>query len=204
MAGADAVGSAMSSTGANAIGNSMDSATAANNVLSTADSSGAIALFDTLVRSNGGSSTTSPNIAVSGSSGSFSTTDDSAVDVTNLIVSITTTGRPVRLEIIPDTSVSSPTLQILNAKTDGTVHTTTGNYAFYRDGVLVRKLNLFLAAVTDSTTFANPSLRVFPSSLSHIDFVSPGTYVYKLAINGLVSGNTQVEVNFCRLIAYEI
>lgn len=169
----DAVGQNMSSVGANAIANTRTRA-----VASTVAAGG---------------------VAISGSSGAFSTTSSTPVNVTNLSVTITTTGRPVWIGLIPD-GVSNLTPSLLAVNTNsGTASEATitvlkgGSYLFS-----------YLYGNNDGTSVQHLQ-RIPPSSINCIDSSvngSPGTYTYSVQVQ-VITGN-DTEVFYSRLVAYEL
>lgn len=127
---------------------------------------------------------------LSSSSGTFFTSSNTPDDVTNLSVTITTTGRPVVLTLISDSSSNSSEIAIGN-------------------GGAVNFCNLLI--LRDSTEVMNqifggnptPELMSFPpSAIKHIDIPSAGTYTYK--VQASVSVGSDVGINYCKLIAYEL
>jgi len=120
---------------------------------------------------------------ISSSSGTYSTTSTSVVAVTNLTLSITTTGRPVMLMVIPATSGTC------NFETSGGA---SGIFFYRGSSPIAESLigNLLEA------------LALPPSSLSFVDIVAAGTYTYTLRVKA-GSGAT-VEVTNCRLVAFEL
>lgn len=135
------------------------------------------------------------NVVISSSSGSFSTTSSAATDVTNLSVSIATTGRPVWIGMISDgsgfdsyfgvstTSAISVTLRmqlVRDSSAIGYFSATHGNHSS------------FVTSVT------------FPSSaFAYIDSPAAGSYTYKVQFAGL-SGSVTRRVEKCKLVAYEL
>lgn len=133
---------------------------------------------------------------ISSASGSFSVTSNTLTDITNLSVTITTTGRPVFIGMIGNGSSSSSvaieTSSIANA----------GVIAFDRGGTVVSR-QLFgptgNLSGTSSPTFDYPC-----SSFSYIEVPSAGTYTYKAqAAYNVVLADT-IYVTNCKLVAYEL
>lgn len=131
-------------------------------------------------------------VAISTSSGTFSTTSSSFVDVTNLSVTISTTGRPVRLDIVPGTSAT-------NQGAFRVTHTSTGDI----EGVLTMLRGTVTVAITRVGNYGTttPAITV-PPYMGVIDSVSAGTYTYKLQAKR--SAGTSVFVTNCHLVAYEL
>lgn len=120
---------------------------------------------------------------VSSSCGSFTTSSGSYGDVTNLSVSITTSGRPVFLALISASGSAASRIG-----TNGS----TGNYIkFVRDSTDVAEFWCLSASVT----------RMVPSLL-HVDTPAAGTYAYKVQAKAAVADTlTMTEL---KLIAFEL
>jgi hypothetical protein len=118
---------------------------------------------------------------ISSNSGTFTTTNAVATDVTNLTVTITTTGRPVMLMLL------GGTLRITG--TSGTEWATVG---------LIRDV---VNTVT-SYTFGLNDIRVPASSVNAVDVIAAGTYTYKVTLQTILS--CPASVISARLLAYEL
>lgn len=169
-ASADSIGQAMTSTGANAI--------AATRTRST------------------GTSVSAGGIGISNECTSFSSSSITMVDVTNLTVQITTSGRPVELYLIP-TSTSSNTGYI-QSQSSGSGITIT-NVAFLRDGSIIA--NILLSVSISGAGLTTETSYYTPRSIGHIDAVAAGTYTYK--IQASTSGGTFI-FNRVKLVAVEL
>lgn len=130
---------------------------------------------------------------VSSSCGSFSTTSSSYVDVTNLSVSITTTGRPVSILLQPDGSVNTDSSYIRSA-----------TEASNSGGLYIRILrgSTVVSQTKLKGDVAATSLEWPPTSISFIDIPSAGTYVYKIQLRA--SGTGAVLITYSVLVAYEL
>lgn len=169
---ADAIGTAMTSTGANAI--------AASRTRTTGTTVGI-----------GG-------VAISSSCGTFLTTAGSGsfMDVTNLSVTITTSGRPVRVEVVSDGTSSDATFLVSE-----TVNTFFSEAYFQMiRGVSAIALVRLSYQLTNAT---NQGLRI-PPNLSMVDPVAAGTYTYKVQAGGNGASGNQAGVFNCKLVAYEL
>lgn len=128
---------------------------------------------------------------LSSSSGSFSTASASYVDITNLTVTITTSGRPVQLALISDGS-------------DGTIKV-AGNSAVLSSSSKLLRASSDIAFFPVSVTFPSASISnlfIVPvSSFSFTDVIGAGTYTYKMQVS--VLGGTFI-CGGAKLIAYEI
>lgn len=135
---------------------------------------------------------------ISSSSGDVSITATSLTDVTNMSVSITTTGRPVFITLIADGSTSTPASMF--GADPGSSTTATALFAFVRGSTQLTAIGV----IGDSVN----STRIPPGALSHVDVPSAGTYTYKLQCRrGGVSGadtTTTARVVNCKLFAYEL
>lgn len=165
---ADAIGSAMTSTGSNAI--------SAVRTRSTGTSVGA-----------GG-------IAISNSSSTFFTSSTTYVDVTNLSVTITTSGRPVMLMLQPDGS-NAGYIQTV----DPTGATSLATIAFLRGAGVISETVLFSSA----SAVPGTATGVPQGSVSFVDAVAAGTYTYKVQVK-TGSGTDQVLAYYCKLVAFEL
>lgn len=125
-------------------------------------------------------------IALSASCGNYTTTSTSFVNVTNLSVALTTTGRPVQLMIVPDGTTNAAAfgnggaiaqIQIVNASTATTVGLWSSNLASGNYAATLGCLDLSVNTGTAGNS----------------------TYVVQLKI----SANTAVLFNY-KLLAFEI
>lgn len=142
-------------------------------------------------------------IALSSSSGSFSTTNSTATDVTNLSVTLTTTGRPVVIEVIPDGNASSNTAQLaINGSSNTQI---TATYQILRDSTSIYETNLGTSVSGNGANFLAVSAP--PSALRTYDFVAAGTYTYKVRAwrsSATGAGSTNTFCSYSKLVAYEI
>ena len=127
---------------------------------------------------------------VSGSSGSYGTGSTSPVDVTNLSVTITTTGRPVML------MVQGAYIGVTNGNFDTAA---LANFRLLRGGIAFTA-NYALKTAGD-TADTNKEIQV-PASLTFLDTPAAGTYTYKL--QAWAAANCTTSVINCVLIAYEL
>jgi len=121
----------------------------------------------------------SVNYQKSSSCGTFSTTSTSFVDVTNLSATITTTGNPVFVAMIPDE--------------------TTSQKAFSNSGSFVSQVRIVRDATQVSYT---QYIDLTYTDLKTLDPISAGTYTYKVQAKSASAGTTNVY-NF-KLVAWEI
>lgn len=144
---------------------------------------------------------TRPNLAavgqqISSSCGSFSTTSGSLVAVTNLSVTITTTGRLVFVGLIPDGTTNGG---VLIAQNTGTGEDAEIQLAIFR-GVT----QIAASAVNSFVNVSNsrPQCFVPSGSLFTYDAVAAGTYTYSIQI--AAGANANVGIQFSCLLAYEL
>lgn len=132
-------------------------------------------------------------IGISPSTGAFSSNNTTPAAVTNTAMTITTLGRPVRLELIADGNTTpSGYAYIQNSAGGGAV---TNKVFIYRDGVKVAAVSFLATAAT----------AVPPSVVSYLDPVAAGTYLYEMYIqcdSGVASPLIQI-IN-CKFVVYEI
>ncbi len=139
-----------------------------------------------------GTSVAAGGVAFSTSSGSFSTASTTAVDVTNLSVTIVTTGRPVFLGLTNDTSSLSR------------IVVEDGNSGVTADLMIVRdSTTIFKTRLNSNPTAASANLLELPPGIVFtIDAPSSGTYTYK--IQALTGSGDQLDISNVKLVAYEL
>jgi hypothetical protein len=129
---------------------------------------------------------------VSSSCGSFSSTSGTKTDVTNLTVTITTTGRPVMLVMQSDGTGGGNILY----NTQGLAGGFLGNLYFIRGSTTIAT-----STVSNSIVSVSQAIRIPPASFNFIDVVGAGTYTYKVQVD-VASG--AIGVNNSVLVAYEM
>lgn len=144
----------------------------------------------------GGASTVrAGGFAISASSGSFSTTSATKVDVTNLSVTITTTGRPVVVELTGDGSTSSAHVSTTDT---GAISSQGALYILRGTAVIcVHPIRINVSGAGASTMI----LEVPVSSVSYKEAIAAGTYTYKIQASAVAS---TTAVTRAKLIAYEL
>lgn len=131
---------------------------------------------------------------ISASCGTFSTTSTSYVDVTNLTVTITTTGRPVFIGVTSDgTSANMATLAVSNAS--GTV--TECYFKILRDSTDIAFYRLNNNSPTGSIAIRGPT-----SAISTLDVPAAGTYTYK--VQASVAAGSTASFFSSKLYAFEL
>jgi hypothetical protein len=149
-----------------------------------------------------GSTVAAGGVAISSSSGAFNTSSLSFTPVTNLSVTITTTGRPVWVGLVSDGGGTSPAfLGALWAS--GTPNPIEADFNIKNGALQIASYALNVGAPSSSTT---NRIYVPVSALCTLDTGvngSPGTYTY--TVNALASsGSVSAECWYAQLIAYEI
>lgn len=132
---------------------------------------------------------------VSFSCASFTTASTSFVDVTNLSVSITTTGRPVYVAMISDGSgFESSVSAVVDTTGSG------GVFRFVRGATEIATYSIYVGnGVNNSVVLIGT-----PSSPIFIDVVAAGTYTYKVQLKTTSSIANLAGIHFYKLIAYEL
>ncbi len=129
------------------------------------------------------------NYAVSSSSSSFSTSSITPVDVTNLTVTITTSGNPIQLALVGDGTTNS------------------GAVGTFRSGAASNLIVYLLdgSSIISQQQLASPNNEtdIPPSSVNHFYPVAAGTYNFKVqaAVN---NGSATGFLQNIKLIAYEV
>jgi len=139
------------------------------------------------------------NCQISANSGLFSTTSTSYVDVTNLSVTLTVTGRPVHLMIVSNGGGgASGTTDVYSQKSSGAFD--VSSYFRFVEGVVI--LSDHILAAPFPSGFAR--LTSPASVLSHLYIPSAGTYTYKLQVVSLTGGVHSVGVSNAKLVVCEM
>lgn len=160
-------------------------------------STGANAIAETRTRSTG-TTVGVGGIAVSNGCGAFVTANTTATDVTNLSVTITTSGRPVRLELITEDD-SNESNVVINRTSSNLPR---GYMWFVRGSSVIGRHELALNVDTSATENLI-AIGWPPSAFAQIDFPSAGTYTYKIMVYNQ-NASSQFVVNYCKLVAYEL
>lgn len=129
---------------------------------------------------------------VSTSSGTFSTASNTAVDVTNLSVTITTSGRPVLVMLESDGNAAGA----LGTNTAGASLRIT----FLRDASVISDVNVFAQiGIPDYK-----ALTQIPPSILKLDTPPAGTYTYKVQAWNSAVGTGSVYVTNAQLAVFEL
>lgn len=132
----------------------------------------------------------------SSSSGAFTTTSTSYTDITNMSVSITTTGRPVLIMVHGNGSGSE----------DGYFGILYAGESAYGHIKLVRASTdvVVVSFGTEVTGASNVSFRIPGSSFSYIDQPGAGTYTYKLQAKVSTDTSRTFSASQLKLVAVEL
>lgn len=126
----------------------------------------------------------------------FSTTSTSFVDVTNLTVTITTTGRPVMLLLMGDSGANSAITLAKDATNSDNI---SGTVLIFRDSTEISQQ--WIKHIFTSSTI-NATLILPPSMVAYVDAPAAGTYVYKIQFRS--STNVTMSCTAVKLVAYEL
>jgi hypothetical protein len=135
-------------------------------------------------------------VAISSSCGAYTRANAVEADVTNLSVTLSTTGRPVWVGLIHDASANASTIGIVNT----TNFFFSGAIYFYRDSTSLGR-NTYQTGTAD----ANSAERLYVpgTGVSTVDFPAAGTYTYKLTAHSS-DGNTTLSISYLKLVAFEL
>lgn len=147
-----------------------------------------------------GTSVGTGGVAISASSGNFTTTG-SLVNVTNLSVTIVTSGRPVSITLIPDgtTTANLGIIALGSRPNDPSVAT----FSILRDGSVIGACNVLLGI---SSLSSNAVSLIAPAAVAMIDTgASAASHIYSIQASGGGSVNAgSAAVNNCKLVVYEL
>lgn len=136
--------------------------------------------------------------AISSSTGSFSTTSSSYVDVTNASVSVTVTGRPVVIAFVSDGSGSESYIQATSSNSGNSAANCTMKLLEGSTEVATYSLKSAPYAAIPSAYSMWP-----PGSIYHFYIPSAGTYTIKAQVKAN-SAESSCQVAYSKLIAYEL
>jgi len=169
---ADSIGSAMTATGANDIANTRTRAT--------------------------GTTVASGGVAISSVCAFFTTTSTSYVDIPNLSVTITTSGRPVFIALVGLDTNPFPSSQLSRMTIFRASSGTAASIAIVRDSTILTSTEMS-STVSGATAVGQ---NIPSSSISHIDAVAAGTYTYKIQVQ--VASLTTFQIDQTRLAVFEL
>ena len=135
---------------------------------------------------------TAVNVISSSSSGNYNSNDmtSSWNDVTNLSISITTSGRPVVIMLIPDGSTNGAKIESYASSSWVSL------VRFLRDGTEVYR-NEIQASGSGPFTYESSS-----ALFIHCESVAAATYNYKVQVKSTTTSNTWVK--YMKVVAYEL
>lgn len=137
---------------------------------------------------------------LSSSSGSFTTLSTSFVDVTNLSVTITTTGRPVWVGLVPDASGGTNTCSVGASSSPSASGSVPAAFKILRGATDIGQY--FLTSVS-----ADPSAKTLAmpcGAINTVDVVAAGTYTYKFQALSGTGTPVFAVVAYSKLIAFEL
>lgn len=194
---ANLIGINMGASGANVVLGAVSScqASIANLIGNNMGASGANHVLEVFTRASVATTVGLLGIGYSALSGSFSTTNSSFTDVTNLTVGITVSGRPVRIEL-ESASSAAGLVQISDPSSRPELE-----LQFLRG---TSTIGIHALEAQDSTGGSSTiRIAVPPSSFRSLDTgASSGTYTYK--VQARVNNGSAVVIENTRLIVYEI
>lgn len=153
-----------------------------------------IAINTVVPRSYSSPTGTSGSVVYSASSGAFTTTSTSPVAVTNLSVTLATTGNPVFVGLIQDNTYS------------GTGGVSAISYSDNASSVVYIKTDgggPVAVGLSTSNSGAFSEVTVPPGSVNAIVFANAGTHTFSIEAASVLSGTT-TAVYYCVLVAYEL
>lgn len=143
-------------------------------------------------------------VAISSDCGTFTTTSTSFVSITNLSVTITTSGRPVKLGLISGGTAVLDGIFSSNYVDAGAYTNVSERFTFKwrRSTTDIAVVNI--DNVQDSLVLPANVGRSYPaSSMIHLDTPAAGTYTYDLQVKVNTSSNQFTMID-CKLYAYEL
>ncbi len=136
------------------------------------------------------------------SSATFSTGSDAYIDVTNLTVSITTTGRPIKIELLPDATGNTSYVMV---SANSTLYNPAMDLAYLADNVVVLEQHLEVypgTGVAGTTQIAVPG-GSFNSTLAGL---TAGSHTIKVQVR-IIGGTLNQYLIYMRhlvLMVYEL
>ena len=133
-----------------------------------------------------------------GTFGPAPTTQGTALAVTNLSVTITSTGRPIFIGLIQDGSTNQ---SFFGASNLGSPTLIQVNVVILRGATVIADIATGVGFPGGPQTFSGVYTPV--SSISTVDVIGGGTYIYSVSVYTNISSNG-IAVNNAKLIAYEL
>ncbi len=137
-----------------------------------------------------------PNYQISSSSGTFSSGSGTYTAVTNLSVTITVTGNPVVLMLVPDGDTTSG--HECQFQVDSSSETGAASLEFLEGSTVIGQYR----SVESDSVISTVSQYLPCSSINHFYVPSAGTYTY--TVKGKVTTGSAFSVIYAKLVAYEL
>ncbi len=149
-------------------------------------------------RSTGSSTEGVGGIAISSSCGTFSNSTTNYVAVTNLSVTLTTSGRPIFVGLISDSTSNNDAY--FGCTNPSAASGSGAELKFFNGATGVGSYRVGTQASATGTFFTEAFV---PASAANIvDFQAAGTYTYTVQINN--NANSIAYLEYAKLIAYEL
>lgn len=143
-----------------------------------------------------GTTVSAGGIALSASSGNFSNSSATLVAVTNMNVTITTLGSPVKVFTMPDGSTNPSELGWFRASAAAPVQM---RFALFRNGTQITMSQMYLDSAANTSTYSGTPYYEFT------DVVSAGTYLYDFRVANTSGVATAAAIaHYMKLGAYEL
>lgn len=120
------------------------------------------------------------------------TTSASYVDILNLSLTITTTGRPVVIGLSPDQSGLGPSTMMTSPN--------GCDIQILQDVTTILETHISNLGASAGTSI----IQLPPSGINMVYFPAAGTYVFKAQMRAIAGANPFVRFNYTRLYAYEL
>jgi hypothetical protein len=129
-------------------------------------------------------------------------TGTTLTDLTNLSVTITTSGRPIFIGCLPSIDMNASYFSCSKNGTNS-VSGISATIAILRDGVDLSHIRLN-HSWNPADTSTSHNYYVPAGAVQHIDVSGEGTYTFKLQGSAGSVGNDALNVQYIRLVAFEI
>lgn len=182
-------------------GTSWDVMSIGDNTVTTAKIAAKAVTQEKLAARVTGTTVTAGGVAISASSGAFSTSSATPAPVSNLSVTITTTGRPVFIGLIPDGSNGTTGAGSYISFNSSSTVDMAATVQILRGATVVGQAEYELASGIGSA--AAMKLRLPPGSIYTKDPVAAGNYTYSISGFITATGTASLTFNNVKLIAYE-
>jgi hypothetical protein len=139
------------------------------------------------------------NSVLSATSGIFSTQSQVFIQVPNLNVNLTTTGRPVRIELIHDGSGVASGIEFYNG---GSVNYVDAKVQILRNGVEISRI---LILDINRVGAGNVQTSLVPGQVCHVDLSCPaGLNNFSIGLVNFSGTGNSATVKQCKLLVYEL